>query len=90
MEGPGKKRAWSQPECEPWAFRELLGEAVPWGTSLPLPDLAWGLQVGRARLESPKVWGPVVHLGGVEEERDGIDDPCQRNTQGRGKRAVML
>lgn len=58
---------------------------LPCGTSHPLPDLALGLQVGRVCLESPKVLGSVVDLGGVEEERHGVDDQCQRNTQGRGR-----
>lgn len=85
----GGRRLGQDLSVSPWAFRELLSEAVPWGASHPLPALALGPQVGRAFLESPRVLGFVVHLGGAEEERDAIEDPCQRNTQGRGERAVV-
>ena len=56
---------------------------MPCSSRHPLPDLALGLQVGRALLESPKVLAYIIHLGGGREEGGSTDECCWRNTQGR-------
>lgn len=60
---PGRKKAWSRPECEPLGVQR----ASP---SHPLLALALGCQMGRACPESPQVLGYMVHWGRGEEEPD--------------------
>lgn len=71
---PGRKKAWSRPECEPLGVQR----ASP---SHPLLALALGCQMGRACLESPQVLGYMVH--GEEGKRSQM--PMSEVYIGRGR-----